>query len=174
MKFSLEKSLEILEKTPETLEHYLGNLSTEWLTNNEGKDTWSPYDVLGHLLFGEKTDWMVRIQIIMSNSENKVFKAFDRFAQLNENQNRPIGELLKEFYKIRAKNLSELKSLQITEQDLKRIGYHPELGEVTLQQLIAAWVVHDLGHIAQISRVMAKQYKTEVGSWKEYLGILEK
>ncbi|MCO6175570.1 DinB family protein [Flavobacterium sp. NRK F10] len=174
MEFSLKRTIEILETTPFVIESYLLRLSKEWVENNEGKDTWSPYDVLGHLIHGEKTDWMVRINIILSESENKLFKSFDRFAQLKEEQNLPIEKIILEFKNLRKKNLAELASLHITERDLSRIGVHPELGEVSLQQLLATWAVHDLGHIAQISRVMAKQYVKEVGPWEAYLGILKK
>lgn len=174
MEFSLEKSIEILERTPKVLESYLNHISPEWLHNNEGKDTWSPYEVVGHLVFGEKTDWLVRIKLILSESENKLFEPFDRFAQIKEGSDKSINELLTEFKTLRQNNLNELNAIKITEQDFNRKGIHPEFGEVTLMQLISTWVVHDLGHIAQISRVMAKQYKTEVGPWIEYLGILKK
>ena len=174
MEFSLEKSIEILERTPNVLESYLNHISPEWLHNNEGEDTWSPYEVVGHLVFGEKTDWLVRIKLILSESENKLFEPFDRFAQINEGSDKSINELLTEFKTLRQDNLNELNALKITEQDFNRKGIHPEFGEVTLLQLISTWVVHDLGHIAQISRVMAKQYKTEVGPWIDYLGILKK
>lgn len=173
MEFSLEKSIEILEKTPAILESYLKDLSKEWLKNNEGENTWSPYEVLGHLIFGEKTDWMVRIKVILSDSENKLFEPYNRFAHLNDDPNKSISELLKEFRELRKINLKELKSFNIIEKDFNRIGIHPEFGEVTLAQLVSAWVVHDLGHIGQIARVMAKQYKNEVGPWKAYLGVLK-
>ncbi|MEM8965405.1 MAG: DinB family protein [Bacteroidota bacterium] len=172
MRFDLNKSIEVLEKTPAVLESYLLGLSDEWLRSNEGENTWSPYDIVGHLIIGEKTDWMVRIRIIL-NSENKLFEPFDRFAQLQEDQSKPIAELLENFSELRARNLDELKSLKITMDDLKLTGIHPELEKVTLAQLISTWTVHDLGHIAQISRVMAKQYKGEVGPWINYLGILK-
>ena len=174
MKFDLNNSIEILEKTPKILESYLNGLSINWLKNNEGENTWSPYDIVGHLIFGEKTDWITRAKTILSQSENKMFEPFDRFAQLKENQNRPISELIAEFKSLRKSNLKELKSLNITNKDFKHKGIHPEFGEVTLEQLISTWVVHDLGHISQISRVMAKQYETNVGPWKAYLGILNK
>ncbi|WP_196892689.1 DinB family protein [Aureivirga marina] len=173
MQFNLNKSIEILEKTPAILETYLTELSDEWLFINEGENTWNPYDIVGHLIFGEKTDWIVRIKIILSKSESKIFEPFDRFAQLNEDQNIPISQLLKTFSKLRRQNLEELKSLNISESDLNLTGIHPEFREVTLKELIATWAVHDLGHIAQISRVMAKQYKEEVGPWINYLGILK-
>ncbi|GMN08674.1 hypothetical protein MTsPCn9_08700 [Croceitalea sp. MTPC9] len=174
MKFDLKNSIEILEKTPKILESYLSGLSNNWLKNNEGKNTWSPYDVIGHLIFGEKTDWIIRAKKILDQSENKMFEPFDRFAQLKENQNKPISKLITEFKGLRKSNLKELKSLNITEKDLKLKGIHPEFGEVTLEQLLSTWVVHDLGHISQISRVMSKQYESNVGPWKAYLGILKK
>lgn len=174
MKFELDKSIEILEKTPIILEAYLLGLSEEWVKNNEGGDSWSPYDIVGHLIFGELTDWLVRIKTILNSSENKLFEPFDRFAQLKEDQNTPILELLKKFSQLRSENITELKSLNIRKDDLRLKGIHPEFGQVTLEQLIATWAVHDLGHIAQISRVMAKQYKNEVGPWIDYLGVLTK
>ena len=174
MIFELKKSREILEKTPEVLKSLLTGLSKEWIKNNEGKDSWSPYDIVGHLIFGEKTDWMVRIKIILSESENKCFEPFDRFAQLNEDPSRPIDDLLNEFKLLREKNLHELTLLNITQKNYNKTGIHPEFGEVTLKQLISTWAVHDLGHIAQLSRVMAKQYTQEVGPWINYLGILKK
>ncbi|MEP0265602.1 DinB family protein [Dokdonia sp.] len=172
MKFDLQKSIAILERTPDVLTTMLQGISKDWIHTHEGEDTWSPYDVVGHLIVGEKTDWVVRTKIILSTSENKIFVPFDRFAQLQEKQDIPIAELLTEFASLREKNLTELTTLQITEQDLTRTGIHPELGEVTLAQLLAAWTAHDLGHIAQISRVMAKQYTSEVGPWKAYLKIV--
>lgn len=174
MNFDLNKSIEILENTPSTLESLLSGLSDDWIKNNEGEHTWSPYDVVGHLIFGEKTDWLVRIKTVLSNSNNKLFESFDRFAQLEKDQNKSIQELLEEFKLLRKKNLETLRSLNITQKDYSKTGVHPEFGEVTLEQLISTWVVHDLGHIAQISRVMAKQYKEGVGPWINYLGVLRK
>jgi len=132
---------------------------------------------IGHLIEGEKTDWMVRIKIILKNSEHKYFEPFepfDKFTQLEEDQDRPISELLEEFSELRTKNIKELKLLNISKDNLKQIGIHPEFGAVTLEHLLATWAVHDLNHIAQISRVMAKQYKLQVGPWREFLGILKK
>lgn len=174
MIFELEKAKEILEKTPKVLETLLTGLSNQWVENNEGENTWSPYDIVGHLLFGEKTDWIVRVKTILNDSENKLFEPFDRFAQLNENQNRPIGDLINEFKLLRKENLNELERLKISQIDFEKVGIHPEFGNVTLKQLISTWAVHDLGHIAQITRVMAKQYTKEVGPWINYLGILKK
>ncbi len=174
MTFNLQKSIEILSKTPETLSTLLHDLSDEWLLNNEGENTWSPFDIVGHLIHGEKTDWIVRAKIILSNKENKTFESFDRFAQEQESKGKTIQELLAEFSKLRTQNIETLVKLQISENDLLKKGMHPELGEVNLKQLLSTWTVHDLGHIAQISRVMAKQYTDEVGPWNAYLGILKK
>ncbi|TPN85123.1 DinB family protein [Aquimarina algicola] len=174
MNFELDKSIEILRNTPLVLKTMLDGLSEEWIKNNEGENTWSPYDILGHLIVGEQTDWIVRVKIILSDSENKFFEPFDRFAQFNQDQTKPISDLIIEFKSLREKSLKELTSLHITQKDFDRIGIHPEFGKVTLKQLISTWAVHDLGHIAQISRVMAKQYTEEVGPWYNYLGILKK
>ena len=174
MKFTLARSIEVLEKTAPSLDSLLGELSEDWLRRNEGENTWSPYTILGHLIFGEKTDWIVRIKLILSDTEEKYFVPFDRFAQFEDDQNRAVSELLEEFAALRSHNIRILRSLNITSADLVRRGIHPEFGEVSLAQLIAAWVVHDLGHIGQITRVMAKQYRAEVGPWAQYLGILGK
>lgn len=173
MNFDINKSLEILTRTPTVLENLLTGLSEDWISNNEGEDTWSPYDVIGHLIHGEQTDWIVRAKVILSDSDNKTFVPFDRFAQMHDGQKKTITELLKEFRALREANLEELKAFQLTDKDLHKDGIHPELGEANLKQLLSTWTVHDLGHIAQISRVMAKQYKSEVGPWKKYLGILK-
>lgn len=173
MKFQLDKSIEILERTPTVLKHLLSGLSEEWIRENEGEDTWSPYDVLGHLIYGEKTDWMVRSKIILSDREDKTFEPFDRFAQFDTDQSRPIAVLLDEFAELRSQNLADLKALQLSEADFSKTGIHPALGPSTLQNLLSTWTVHDLGHIAQISRVMAKQYADNVGPWAAYLGILK-
>ena len=172
MDFELIKSIEILERTPKVLDTLLNGLSKEWINNNEGENTWSPYDIVGHLIFGEKTDWIIRIKTILSDNDNKIFEPFDRFAQLNENQNRSIEDLINEFKILRKKNLNELELLNISQEDYGKIGIHPEFGNVNLKQLVSTWAVHDLGHIAQITRVMSKQYKNEVGPWINYLGIL--
>lgn len=174
MEFEIKKSIEILSRTPVVLELYLGGLSLDWIKSNEGENTWSPYDVIGHLIQGEKTDWIPRAKIILSQGEDKTFEPFDRFAQLNADQERPIESLLQEFKELRTKNISELKTIDISEFTLSKKGIHPELGKATLKELLSCWVVHDLGHIAQISRVMAKQYSSEVGPWKAYLSILKK
>ena len=174
MNFDLTRSLEILAHTPTVLRAYLGHLSDDWLRHNEGPDTWSPYDVLGHLIHGEKTDWTTRMRIIMDQSAERTFTPFDRFAQFETDQTRPVGVLLDEFALLRADNLAFLTSQDISEADWQKTGLHPALGEVTLQQLIATWTVHDLGHLAQISRTLAKQYKEQVGPWQAYLSVLHR
>jgi hypothetical protein len=174
MTFELSKSIEILQQTPHTLATMLSGLSDDWLQHNEGQDTWSPYDIVRHLVHGEKTDWMVRIKIILSTKEDKTFEPFDRFAQQNDSNGKTIQDVLEEFKKLRSQNLQELKKLHITAADFTKEGIHPAFGTVNLQQLLAAWVVHDLGHIAQITRVMAKQYTKEVGPWRAYMGVLDR
>lgn len=173
MNFDINKSLDILSRTPFILETLLSNLSEDWTQQNEGENTWSPYQVIGHLIHGEKTDWIPRTKIILSDSENKTFIPFDRFAQEKEDQNQSIEDLLNTFKELRASNLKILESIELNDAVLAKEGIHPELGVSNLKQLLSTWVVHDLGHIAQISRVMAKQYKSEVGPWKAYLGILK-
>ena len=173
MTFDINKAIEILQRTPSVIETLLSGLSDDWTMNNEGENTWSPYDVLGHLIHGEKTDWIPRTKIILSDAEDKTFEPFDRFAQERESQSKTITDLLQEFKTLRAENMRELKSLKIDTQTLQKKGIHPELGEATLRELLSAWVVHDLGHISQITRVMAKQYSSEVGVWTAYLGILK-
>lgn len=170
--FSLVKSIEILERTPNVLSQLLNGLSSDWTSVNEGGETWSAYDVVGHLIHGDQTDWMVRIELILSEKEDKRFVPFDRFAQFENSKGKSLNQLLDEFKLIRNSNLEKLKGLNITEIDLTKKGIHPTFGEVTLSQLISTWVVHDLDHLSQISRVMAKQYKAEVGPWIEFLKIL--
>ncbi|WP_284653619.1 DinB family protein [Flavobacterium terrisoli] len=174
MNFNLTNSIEILERTPQVLNSLLNGISHDWIQNNEGENTWSPFDVMGHLIHGEKTDWIVRTEIILSNSAAKTFAPFDRFAQFEESKGKTILQLLEEFEQLRKENLAILKSKNISAEDLQQAGIHPVFGTVTLQHLLATWVAHDLGHIAQICRVMAKQYKIEVGPWREYLPILDK
>jgi hypothetical protein len=173
MPFDLTKSIEILERTPHVLEALLAGLSEEWIKNNEGPETWSPFDVVGHLIHGEKTDWVPRMEIILSDRADKSFEPFDRFAQFKASQGKSLSQLLSEFKILRKQNLERLRSRNINPADLERKGKHPAFGDVTLEQLLATWVVHDLNHISQICRVIANQHKTEVGPWTEYLGILK-
>ena len=173
MRFSIHQSIEILERTPVVLQHLLENLSAEWTVNNEGGDTWSAYDVLGHLIHGDKTDWLPRAELVLSENVEKRFQPFDRFAQFENSKGKTLKQLLHDFEEVRNTSIERLKSLNITERDLEKTAVHPTFGEVTLSQLLSTWIVHDLDHISQIARVMAKQYKNEVGPWIEFLKILK-
>jgi uncharacterized damage-inducible protein DinB len=173
MEFNLEKSIEILDRTPHVLRVMLQNLSEDWTKNNEGGETWSAYDVVGHLIHGEKTDWIQRVEIILSNAPERKFEKFDRLSQFEDSKGNTLIELLDKFDSLRKQNLEVLRSKKITSNQLNLTGIHPAFGEVTLAQLLSTWVVHDLNHIGQISRVMAKQFKAEVGPWIEYLRILQ-
>jgi hypothetical protein len=172
MDFSLSQSLNILERTPSVIKALLANLTDEWIYRNEGENTWSPFDILGHLIHGEITDWIPRVEILIDEDPDKRFKPFDRFAQFEESRGKTINDLLEEFTVLREKNLKKLNSYNITTSLLIKEGIHPDFGIVTLEQLLSTWVVHDLEHIAQICRVMAKQYKGQVGPWTSYLPIL--
>lgn len=167
--FTIELGLEILERTPPILRAWLAGLSAEWLAANEGPDTWNPYDVVGHLVHGERTDWMTRTEIILNGGGT--FAVFDRFAQFEESKGKTLSQLLDEFEAARRANLSRLRAFKLTDADLAKTGTHPKFGTVTLRQLLSTWVAHDLDHLMQISRVMGKQLKTDVGPWEEYLRI---
>ena len=173
MNFSIEKSLEILERTPKVLDVLLQGLSDDWTTNNEGPETWSAYDVVGHLIHGEMTDWIPRADIILSQNPDKKFTPFNRFAQFEESEGKSLQQLLEKFKTLREKNIEHLRSQKINSTDLEKKGIHPAFGEVTLAQLLSTWVVHDLNHLAQVSRVMAKHYLKDVGPWTAYLKILQ-
>ena len=173
MNFTFKKSIEILERTPQVLTTMLDNISADWTSNNEGGETWSVYDIIGHLIYGEKTDWIPRTEIILSDNPDKKFELFDRFAQFRESKGKSLKQLLDEFEQLRIKNIECLRSKNITAPDLEETGIHPAFGEVSLSQLLSTWVVHDLNHIAQIARVMANQYKADVGPWTAYLKILQ-
>lgn len=172
MKFSLDKSVQILQRTPAVLKTLLQGLDEDWIVNNEGPETFSPYDVIGHLIHGEKTDWRDRAGMIMKFGESKTFVPYDRFAQFEESKGKSLQQLLDEFDKLRSVNLQWLASLQLSNEDFDKKGVHPLLGTVTLRQLLSTWTVHDLTHIAQLSRVMAKQYKEEIGPWVEFFRIM--
>jgi hypothetical protein len=172
--FELEKGIEILGRTPGVLRALLADLSGEWTHPNEGPDTWSPFDVVGHLIDGEERDWMVRARIILAQEPGRRFEPFDRFRHLRINQGKALGELLERFEHLRTRNLEELEGLGLSRDQLELAGEHPELGPVTLEQLLATWVAHDLGHLAQIARVMAKQYRGAVGPWEAYLPVLHR
>ncbi len=168
----LEETIALLSRTPATLDALLRGLPDAWTQRNEGGKTWTPYSVVGHLIHGEITDWLVRAKIILEYGESRAFDPFDRLAQERETAGKSLGQLLDEFAHLRAQNLDELRKMNLSEADLNKRGKHPALGGVTLSQLLAAWVVHDLTHVHQISRIMAYQYREAVGPWQAYLGVL--
>jgi hypothetical protein len=170
-KLSLPDAIAVLERIPASLEALLNGLPDTWTKATEGEGTWSPYDVIGHLIHGEKTDWIPRARHIMAD-EKRPFEPFDRTAQFKESTDKDLSELLATFAELRRQNLAALVGMKVTEADLQRKGLHPELGEVTLRQLLATWVVHDLDHVAQVTRTMAKAYNDAVGPWSAYLSIL--
>ena len=172
MRFELESSTDVLRRTPATLRVLLEGIADPWARSNEGPDTFSPFDVVGHLIDGEETDWIPRARIILARGPDPRFDPYDRFRHLGRNAGRTLESLLAEFAELRAANLAMLGSWGLTEAELDLPGNHPRLGPVTLRQLLTAWVVHDLGHIAQVTRVMAKQYRDEVGPWVQYLPVL--
>ena len=174
MLFNLADATDILSRTPIVLKSMLSNLPDEWVSGNEGNQTWSAFDVLGHLIHGERTDWLPRIRMILQSGESEAFEPFDRFAQFEASKGKSLEELLSTFAELRADNINALKTMNLTAGDLVKRGAHPELGSVTLEQLIATWVVHDLDHLAQIVRVMAKQYREAVGPWEAYLSVLKR
>jgi hypothetical protein len=173
MRFDLEHATDILSRTPAVLSSMLGDLPAEWVFSNEGGQTWSPFDVLGHLIHGERTDWVPRARVILRSGEHETFEPFDRFAQFEDSEGKSLEELLGTFAELRSENVRALNELNVTAEDLLRKGTHPELGTVTLEELLATWVVHDLDHIAQITRTMAKQYREAVGPWVAYLSVLK-
>jgi hypothetical protein len=172
MEFRLDESIEILERTPGVLAQMLSGLSHVWTHNNESGDTWSAYDVMGHLIEGEKTDWIPRLKIIIEGDGTGRFTPFDRFAQLEKSKVESIESLITEFSELRKNNILLLRRYNLSNDHLQKTGIHPAFGRVTARQLIATWAVHDLTHLRQIVRVMAFQYTEEVGPWKAYLGIL--
>ena len=173
MEHNLQHTISLLARTPAALDALLRDLPQEWTLRNEGGNTFSAFDVLGHLIHGERTDWMPRAKRILEFGESRAFTPFDRRAQERESQGKSLPELLDEFARVRAENLAELRALNLTEQDLNRRGLHPELGTVTLSQLLATWAAHDLTHLHQISRIMAHQYREAVGPWTAYLGVMQ-
>lgn len=173
MRYSLKRSYEILGRTPAVLQSLLSGLPDDWVMPNEGPETFSPYDVVGHLIHGEKTDWVPRIKKILEFGKTQSFEKYDRFAQYELSKGKSLQQLLDEFTVLRKENMNWFKALNLTEDDLDKKGMHPVLGEVTLRNLLATWVVHDLTHISQITRVMAKQYKTEMGPWPQFFRILD-
>jgi hypothetical protein len=174
MTFDLEDTLGVLERTPAVLTAMLGGIHERWYSAREGPDTWSPYDVVGHLIHGEETDWVPRARMILEHGDSKPFEPFDRFAQVERFRGWTLDRLLERFATLRRVNLELVRGWQLTDEQLSLPGRHPELGAVDLRQLLATWAVHDLGHLAQIARVMAKRYREEVGVWQEYLPVLHR
>jgi hypothetical protein len=174
MEFDLAKGVAVLERTPATLRGMLDGLSPAWTDATEGPDTWSPYVILGHLIHGERTDWIPRARIILDQGANRRFTPYDRFAQFHESQGKSLAALLDEFEQLRSANLTTLNAWRLTDRELALEGEHPEFGSVTLRQLLATWVTHDLGHVAQTARVMAKQYREAIGPWRAYLPIVDR
>lgn len=172
MEFELGQAIEILRRTPATLDALLRGLPEPWVRNHEGATSWSPFDVVGHLIYGEETDWIPRARIILEAGETRTFEPFDRFAQEEKSVGKSLAELLDTFARLRAENLVVLTGWQLKPEQLRLHGRHPEFGPVTLGQLLATWTAHDLSHIAQISRVMCRQYTQAVGPWRAYLPIL--
>jgi hypothetical protein len=174
--FRLTEAIAILTRTPATLTALLRGLPGLWVLHNEGsdggKDSWSAFDIVGHLIVGDRTDWMPRARIILEKGEARPFDPFDRFAQQRESQGKSLEQLLDEFARVRSENVAALQALNLQPEDLARRGRHPALGVVTLSQLLATWAVHDLTHLHQLSRVMAHQYRDAVGPWSAYLGVL--
>jgi uncharacterized damage-inducible protein DinB len=172
MNFDLDDGMAVLERTPSVLRALLEGLPRGWVEGNEGPETWSAFDIVGHLIHGERTDWISRSRRLLEHGTEKPFEPFDRFAQFEASKGKSIGELLEEFADLRERNLETLREMSLGAEDFDKNGMHPELGTVTLRELLATWVTHDLGHLAQISRAMAKQYGDEVGPWAAYLSIL--
>jgi hypothetical protein len=172
--FDLAAGIAVLERTPQALRALLAGLPSAWTEATEGPETWSPYVIVGHLIEGERTDWIPRAQLILAQGPQRRFTAFDRFAQLRNSQGEPLTALLDEFARLRAENLAALAGWRLTDAQLALEGEHPELGPVTLRQLLATWVAHDLGHVAQTARVMARQYRAAIGPWRAYLPIMDR
>jgi hypothetical protein len=170
--FAVEDAVNILGRTPAALDALLRDLPAPWIAAHEGGDTWSAFDVVGHLIHGEQTDWMPRVKVILEDGDARAFDTFDRLAQFAASAGPTLPDLLDEFATLREANLDALQSLHLTGADLDRRGRHPQLGAVTLRQLLATWVAHDLDHIAQIARVLARQYTDEVGPWRAYLRVI--
>ena len=175
--FNLADAVAVLTRTPATLDVLLRGMPNLWVhtnegRNNEGKETWSAFDIVGHLIAGERNDWMPRARVILEKGETRPFDPFDRFAQERESRGKSLDQLLDEFARLRRENLAALQSLNLQKEDLTRRGTHPSLGPVTLSELLATWAVHDLTHLHQLSRVMAHQYRDTVGPWSPYLGVL--
>ena len=174
MDFTITQGITVLERTPGTLHAMLRDLGTAWIDATEGPETWSPYVIVGHLIHLERTGWIPRARVILSHGTSRRFPPMDRVAQFHESQGKSLSDLLDEFGRLRAESLATLAAWRLTDTELALDGEHPEFGTVTLRQLLATWVVHDLGHIAQAARVMAKQYRDAIGPWRAYLPIVDR
>jgi hypothetical protein len=172
MEHNLEHTISILARTPPALNLLLRDLPDVWTLQNEGENTWNAFEVVGHLIHGERTDWIPRVKRILEFGERQAFEPFDRWAQARESQGKSLPQLLDEFARLRADNLGELRALDLRHEDFQRCGRHPTLGVVTLSQLLATWAAHDLTHLHQISRIMAHQYRDAVGPWSKLLGVM--
>lgn len=173
MTHDLEQTIALLGRTPAALDAWLRPLPDAWTLRSEGDNTWTVFDVIGHLIHGERTDWMPRVRTILDVGETRPFEKFDRFAQQRESEGKSLPRLLDEFAAARAGNIDALRALKLRPADLERRGMHPALGPVTLSNLLATWAAHDLTHLHQISRIMAHQYRDAVGPWIQYLGVLQ-
>ncbi|MGB9031068.1 MAG: DinB family protein [Acidobacteriaceae bacterium] len=173
MPFNLDDAIALLTRTPAALDALLRDLPEAWTLRNEGENTWTVFDVVGHLNHGERTDWMPRVKRILEAGETRTFDPFDRFAQFRESEGQTLAQLLDEFARLRADNLVRLRALNLQPTDFARRGQHPALGVVTLSELLSTWAVHDLTHLHQISRIMAHQYRDAVGPWSKFLGVLQ-
>jgi hypothetical protein len=169
----LEQTTALLARTPAALDAILRDLPEAWTLRNEGENSWSAFDIVGHLIHGERTDWMPRVKMVLEFGESQTFRPFDRWGQVRESQGKSLDQLLDEFARLRAENLDELRGLNLRREDFERRGRHPALGVVSLSELLATWAIHDLTHLHQISRVMAHQYRDAVGPWSAYLGVLQ-
>lgn len=173
MEFGLEKSIEVLQATPATLRAMVGNLSEDWTAASGQQDDWGVFDVVGHLIHADVTDWIPRAEVILKQGTNRNFPPFDRFGQFERSKGRSLEDLLNDFAAVRAECIRTVKGWDLTDTELELNGIHPEFGEVSLRQLLSTWVVHDLTHIRQIATVMAKKYEAAVGPWREYLSIMK-
>ena len=174
MHFDLPTGIAVLERTPHTLHSMLAGLSDSWICATEGPDTWSPFDIVGHLVHGERADWIPRARLIVDQGPNRRFTPFDRTAMFRDSRGKSLEQLLDEFAHLRTESLTTLAGWRLSDAQLELDGEHPEFGRVTLRQLLATWVTHDLGHVAQIARVMAKQYREAIGPWRAYLPIVDR
>ena len=174
MDFDLAEGVAVLERTPAVIRAMLGGLPASWIEGDEGPETWSPFVIVGHLIHGERTDWVPRARIILEQGANRRFTPYDRFAQFHKSAGKSLSALLDEFAELRSQNLATLAGWALSDAQLDLTGEHPEFGRVTLRQLLATWVAHDLGHIAQIARVMAKQYRDAIGPWRAYLPVVDR